>query len=223
MSRSPIYQQVTLGRDKLLNPPPEGTFRADVPVLLLPAAGRAIVSGGVPCCVEPVLGLPLIRHSIDAFRQAWPDAPVVCIVGQESKRVIDAIGPDVFYIQTANPDGGTGWATYEAFCLPELLESNPNIIISMGDRIVPRIIYEKLLTLHSGTNEQNEAVFSMTTAQYDPPMNRGRGRIVRDPNGRIVQILEEEDIVREENRLVRNSLLSLTEGNCPIYALRART
>ncbi|MDD3586563.1 MAG: hypothetical protein PHQ75_05230, partial [Thermoguttaceae bacterium] len=223
MNRSPIYQQVTLGRDKLLNPPPEGTFRPDIPVLLLPAAGRAIVSGGAPCCVEPVLGLPLIRHSIDAFRQAWPGAPVVCIVGQDSQRVADTVGGDVFYVQTANPDGGTGWATYEAFCLPELLESNPNIIISMGDRIVPRIIYEKLLSLHTDTSEQTQAVFSMTTVQYDPPMNRGRGRIVRDPSGRMMQILEEEEILREENRLVRNSLLSLTEGNCPIYVLRART
>jgi len=61
------------------------------------------------------------------------------------------------------------------------------------------------------------------TAQYEPPKNRGKGRVLRSPDGRVLRIIEEGDIAREADGPARQALLELTEGNCPLYALRAAT
>lgn len=47
--------------------------------------------------------------------------------------------------------------------------------------------------------------------------------MVRDGDGRVERIIEERDIQAMADGPQRRTLLSLTEGNCPLYAIRART
>ena len=46
---------------------------------------------------------------------------------------------------------------------------------------------------------------------------------MRDEEGRIHGIAEERDIQSETDESKRQLLLNLTEGNCPLYAIRAST
>jgi len=194
--------------------------RSGTPVLVVLAAGKGTRFGAAPKCIQPVRSLPLARHTIDAFRQLG--APrVVCLVGYEHERVAQALGPDNVYVLSEQPTGGTAYAAYEALCVPELRESNPLLIITMGDRIVPAAVFRRLLAAHS--SGPHEAGLTLLSALYIPPQNRGRGRVVRDRDGRVERIIEQRDIDAVADPDARRQLDGLVEGNCPLYAVRAAT
>lgn len=218
-----LCETVQLGPEKVLNTNAKthyGGVQADTPLLVVLAAGKGSRFGQAPKCIQPVCGVPLARHSIDAFRQ-FQSAPVVCIVGHRHDEVADALGNDNIYIQSDNPTGGTAFAAYEAFSLEEIQAHNPILIISMGDRVVTTSIFRRLYETHQ--LGQREADLTLLSALYEPPKNRGKGRIVRGDNRRVLRIIEQRDIDALEDGQRRQTLLQTQEGNCPLYAIRAAT
>lgn len=219
----PLSQTARLTPEKLLNP--EQLSRVDnlsaqKPVLVVLAAGKGTRFGQEPKCIQPVQGVPLAGHSIAAF-QRWTAAPVITIVGYRHGEVAAALGPDNLYVLSDNPTGGTAYAAYEAFCVPALTTNNPLLFITMGDRIAPPVIYARLWQTHC--DGDREADLTMLTAHYTPPGNSGKGRILRDEQGEVVRIVEEKDIAAEADEAGRQRLTNLTEGNCPLYLIRAQT
>jgi CTP:molybdopterin cytidylyltransferase MocA len=212
-----------LAPEKVLNPDSAGQFggiRAEAPVLVLLAAGKGTRFGQAPKCVQPVRGTPLARHSIDAFRRFSP-SPVVCVVGYRHEEVAAALGSDNVCVRTENPAGGTAFAAFEAFSVQELLDANPLVIVTMGDRIVTPSIYRQLCETHRAGPAEADLTF--LTAVYEPPRHVGKGRVVRNGQGRVARIIEQRDIDAIPDRLARRRLHELTEGNCPLYAVRAAT
>lgn len=201
---------------------------ADI-VLVLLAAGKGTRFGDNPKCASMVGGKPLARHTVDSFRQCLRNradesaskaerAGVVAAVGHRESDVMAAIGPEVLFIRSENPAGGTAFAAFEALGAPGLLESNPLVVIAMGDRIVPESVLARLLAEHRAG--EREADLTFLTAQYLPPKQRGKGRIRRDRTGRVFSIVEERDLPpgEVEEEAARGELV---EGNCPLYAARA--
>jgi hypothetical protein len=208
---------------KVLNPRSlalYGGVTEDAPVLLILAAGKGTRFGRDPKCIQPVHGTPLARHTIDAFRR-FSSSPVICMVGYRHKEVAEALGDDNVYVHSDNVVGGTAYAVFEAFSVPALLEKNPLVIITMGDRIVPSSVLRRLCATHESGAREADVTF--LTARYEPPKNRGKGRVLRAPDGRVLRIVEERDILAVEDGTSREALLNLTEGNCPLYAVRAAT
>ena len=235
-----IYQQVGLSSEKIRDPRNlRGSITSETPVLILLAAGKGTRFGASPKCIAPVLGKPLARHTIDNFLRLRPDVKVVGVVGYKHDEVSAALGGDAAYVVSENPVGGTAWAVYEAFSVSELIEKNPPVVISMGDRIIPSGLFRRILAVHFGREAGNEPVpsparqadLTMLTAVYDESRIKGKGRVVRDERKQIVRIMEERDIMAladadspggGEKRLLQNAFLSLNEGNCPLYVIRAR-
>lgn len=218
-----LAETACLSLDKLLAPLPDRSERDEAverPVLVLLAAGKGTRFGNDPKCIQPVRGVPLARHSILAFRRFNPAATVVAIVGYRHQEVAASLGPDSLYIRSDNPAGGTGFAAYEAFCLPELEARDRLLVITMGDRIVPAATFQRLWERHHA--EGHEADLTFLTAQYEPPRNRGKGRVLRDEQGRVQRIIEDREIAAERDVVTRQALANLTEGNCPLYVVRAR-
>ncbi len=238
-----IYQQVGLNSEKIRDPQNlRGSITSETPVLILLAAGKGTRFGTNPKCIAPVLGKPLARHSIDAFLRTIPGAKVLGVVGYKHDEVSAALGGDAVYVISENPVGGTAWAVYEAFSVSELIEKNPPVVISMGDRVVPGELFRRIMAVHFGDEAGNEpapdaeearqADLTMLTAVYDEARIKGKGRVVRDKRKRIVRIMEERDILAlsdadpaeggSEKKLLQNAFLSLNEGNCPLYVIRAK-
>jgi hypothetical protein len=219
----PLAQAVRLTPDKIINPAlltEAGRFTLDDKILVILAAGKGTRFGQNPKCIQPVHGTPLARHSIDAFR--WlTTSPVVCLVGYRHEEVAAALGDDNLYVLSDNPTGGTAFPAFESLCIPGMLEHNPLLIITMGDRIVPSRIFRWLWETHLAGSREADLTF--LTARYEPARIAGKGRVLRDEHGRVIRIIEERDITAEKDDLARQALLSLTEGNCPLYAVRAAT
>jgi hypothetical protein len=217
----PLRDAVRLTPEKILNPEILAFYRGvttDWPVLVVLAAGKGTRFGRDPKCIQAVYGTPLARHSIDAFRRFSP-SPVICLVGYRYREVSAALGNDNIYVRSDNPTGGTAFAAFEAFSVPALLEKDPLLIITMGDRIVPSSVFRRLAEIHRAG--VREADLTFLTALYEPPKHRGKGRVLRDEARKVVRIVEERDIVGEKDAALRQALLDLTEGNCPLYAIRA--
>ena len=209
-------------RDKILDPDTElrpGDPASDFMVLVVLAAGKGTRFGLAPKCIQLVHGTPLARLSIDAFRQLAP-GPAICLVGYRHDEVSAALGADNIYVRSENPAGGTAFAAFEAFCVPALLALNPLLVVTMGDRIVTPSIFRRLGETHRAGGR--EADLTMLTAEYEPPKHRGKGRVVRSEHGRVTRIVEQRDIDAMP-AAARRQLDDLTEGNCPLYVIRAAT
>jgi CTP:molybdopterin cytidylyltransferase MocA len=194
-------------------------IHATDPVLILLAAGKGTRFGEQPKCVQPVHGKPLARHTLDAFGQLSP-APCVCLVGYQSELVCAGLGRGNHLVRTDDPAGGTALAAMEAFCFEPLERVNPIVVVAMGDRVVPEGILRQLLEIHRAGSE---ATLTMLTADYDPPGHVGKGRVVRGRGGTITRIVEQRDIDGMPPGERRSELQDQTEGNCPLYAIRAAT
>lgn len=219
----PLCAAVTLSAGKIHNPDAPRQLAGlgtDAVVLVILAAGRGTRFGPAPKCVQPVHGRPLARHSIEAFRQVQP-MPVVCVIGHAHESVAAALGTDVVYVRSQNPTGGTALAAFEALSVPALLAANPRLVVSMGDRVVPASTFRRLIATHGAGD--GEADLTFLSAIYAPPTNQGKGRVVRDARQRVQRIVEQRDIDAEPDPRLRDHLHRLTEGNCPLYAVRART
>ncbi len=209
--------------EKILNPehPAIGAgITPDAHILVVLAAGKGTRFGHAPKCIQPVGGVPLARHSINEFRR-FSQSPCICLVGYRHEEVAAALGPASIFVHSENSAGGTAFAAMEAFSVPGLLEQNPLLTITMGDRIVPSSIFRRLAETHTANGR--EAALTFLSAIYEPPMNRGKGRVLRDANRQVSGIVEEKDILALSDETVRQSLLDLTEGNCPLYVIRAAT
>ena len=72
-----------LSKDKIFNPAAlsmDSGFDPESSVLVVLAAGKGTRFGQSPKCIQLVSGVPLARHSIDAFRRFSP-SPAICLVG----------------------------------------------------------------------------------------------------------------------------------------------
>jgi len=211
-----------LAADKLLNP--ERARQAfegapGRPVLLVLAAGKGTRFGTEPKCVQLVSGKPLARHSIDAFQRRY-GGPVVCLVHYRQDDVMAALGDDLVYVHSDDPTGGTAFAAYEAFSVPELRQRDPLLFVTMGDRVVPESVFARMEARHAGGAEQMPRL-TLLAARYEPPRHLGKGRIVRDANGSVSRIVEQRDIDAWSDEAQRTAWQDVTEANCPLYLLRA--
>jgi len=226
----PLRAAGAIDYEKILNPESQTFYSgigADAPVLVILAAGKGTRFGRDPKCIQPVHGTPLARHSIDAFRRFSP-SPVICLVGYRYEEVSGKLGSDNIYVRSDDPAGGTAFAAFEAFSVPALMEKNPALIISMGDRIVPSSIFRRIWEVHRAGAKEADLTF--LTAMYEPPKDRGKGRVMRDAGDRVVRIVEERDISAEAQSVAQQLRQSSaaarpaeTEGNCPLYVIRAAT
>jgi hypothetical protein len=219
----PLKNAARLAVEKIINSESlkiQGSITSDTPVLVNLVAGMGTRFGLEPKCIQRVNGIPLARYSIDAFRRIYK-SPSICIVGYRYHEVSTALGNDNIYVLSDNSKGGTAFAAFEALSVPDLIKKNPLLIVTMGDRIVPPSVFRNLLKMH--LTGENEADLTFLSADYEPPKNSGKGRVVRDAKDRVIKIIEEKDILAEKDPSIRQKLLNLTEGNCPLYCIRAES
>ena len=148
------------------------------------AAGKGVrMRSSLSKVLHKVCGKELVRHVVDAARAAKYDRVVVIVSPTNHDPIRDLLGDTVEYAVQADMLG-TGHAVLQA---KDLIGDVETVAVLNGD--VPLIRPETLRSL-SERHEVEDVRATLLTAHCDVP---GLGRVVRNSDGAITEIVEERD------------------------------
>jgi len=169
-------------------------------IILAAGQGRRMKSSK-PKVLHPIAGKPLLYYSLNVAREIRSQK-IIVVVGYQQEKIKETFSdPDIIYV-TQFSQLGTGHAVVSA---REVLAGFFGVILLLyGDiPLIKKATLEKLIGVH---HEGESLVTVLTTRMKEPT---GYGRIVRDKNGNIRKVIEEEDASPREKRI--------TEVNSGIY------
>jgi bifunctional UDP-N-acetylglucosamine pyrophosphorylase/glucosamine-1-phosphate N-acetyltransferase len=173
-------------------------------VIVLAAGEGTRMKSRTPKVLHEMCGRALVDHMLTAARDLGPERLIV-VIGHASEQVgahLAESSPDARAV-VQREQRGTGHAVRTV--LEELGTIAGTVLVTYGD--VPLLRTQtlaKLLERHAG---DGNAVTVLTAEVPDPT---GYGRIVRDPGGAVLEIVEEKDATPEQR--------AIKEMNSGIYA-----
>lgn len=177
--------------------------RGMVEAVVLAAGKGTRMKSDRPKVLHELAGRPLLDHVLDTARAAGVERTVV-VVGHQADRVKQACGaPDLEFV-LQEPQLGTGHAVQMAE--PALAADGWTVVLA-GD--VPLLSATTLSGLIAATRDRNAAATVLTCVVDDAG---AYGRIVKDPAGNLVKIVEARDATPEE--------LAIGEYNSGVYCYR---
>ena len=187
-------------------------MQGPVAVILAAGHGKRMKSDKAKVLHE-LCGKPMILYVVDAARRAGAKT-IVVVVGHGADQVRAALAdqPDVHFA-TQHQQLGTGDAVKSAKSVLGSYQGPALVIV--GDE--PLIRAEPLADLLA-RREASGAACLLGTAVVDDPT--GFGRIVRDPNGEFVAIVEQKDCTPEQ-RLIREVNPSCYVFDLPVWTCQS--
>ncbi len=175
-------------------------------VLILAAGKGERMRSDRPKVLHPVLGKPLLGHVLAAGKSLDPQK-IVVVVGHRSEDVRKAFEREAS-VEWVFQDQQLGTA-HAVLCAEKALQDfDGEVLILYGD--APLLRAETLKKMRAEASDQN-ADLLLATAHFQEPT--GYGRILRDSQGRIREIVEEKEASPDEKRV--------NEVNPGIYLLGA--
>jgi len=154
--------------------------------------------------LHPLLGRPMVTYAVETVRVLTGTAPVL-VVGREADAVRETVGDAAVFVEQAEQKG-TGHAVLQA--RDALQGKSDLVLVTYAD--MPLLTLDTLRQLVE-RQQQNDGPLTVLTLVTDDP--RGFGRIVRDGNGGVLEIVEEAVATPEE--------LAIRELNVGVYCFAA--
>lgn len=159
--------------------------------------------------LHDVGGLPMVVHTFRAAA-AVTDRPPVLVVGPDEDGVAALLGDEAVYAVQQRPLG-TGDAARAA--APLLREQTDQVAVTYAD--MPLLRAETIRRLATVQTESGAAVV-LLSVMGEPDSTFGR--VLRDPDGRVCEILEVAEAKRRPNT---EDLLAIRELNAGVYCYDA--
>jgi bifunctional UDP-N-acetylglucosamine pyrophosphorylase/glucosamine-1-phosphate N-acetyltransferase len=142
--------------------------------------------------MHPICGKPMVGHVIDILEKIEVERKVV-IVGHGAEMVQSYLGNRAEYALQSEQKG-TGHAVLQA---KELLQNEDGItIVICGDTpLVKAETLRKMIEVH----QSQKAAATILTAELSNP--EGYGRMLRNENGDVLQIIEQKDCSKAERAI----------------------
>lgn len=173
-------------------------------VIILAAGEGTRMNSTHPKVLHPVAGLPMIEYALENALSLRPQK-VFVVVGAHSQEVVRHIGKRAIPV-VQKKRLGTGHAVQQV--LPYLKNFKGHVAILSGDACLTRSkSVQALRQFH--LLQKGDA--SLLTAEVKDPF--GYGRIVRDRDGEVAQIVEEKDATGEER--------AIHEVNAGVYIFKS--
>ena len=184
-----------------------------VQIVILAAGNGTRMKNVVPKVLIPVKGKPMLQRLVEvSIESGLTQKPVVVVNERNEEQIKAVLGDSCFYaLQTEQL--GTGHAIS---CAKELLEGKAeSILVLNGDH--PFVSKETLHALYHLFSE-SKGVFTMATTKAEAFSGWQStlydfGRIIRDEQGSIIEIVEKKDATLEQ--------LEITEVNPAYYCFDA--
>ncbi len=149
----------------------------------------------VPKVLHALCGRSMLGHAIAAASELQPERLVVVAGHQREQVAAEAqrLDPDVTIV-TQEPQNGTGHAV--RMVVEALGALNGTVIVTYGD--MPLLRSETLQALNRDHATSDNAVTVLTAKVADP---YGYGRIVRDAQNHLTEIVEQRDATHAQQRI----------------------
>jgi len=186
----------------------DGGFAVSATLAIILAAGKSTrMKSDRPKVLHDICGRPMVAYVIDAAREAGAGR-VLLVVGHGHEQVREALAdePGVEFVLQAE-QGGTGHAV--GVCRSAVGEHDGAVLILCGDS--PLVRGETLGQLVRKREESGAACVLGTAILPDPT---GYGRIVRNTEGDIQEIVEHKDATPDQR--------AITEVNPSTYVFGRR-
>jgi bifunctional UDP-N-acetylglucosamine pyrophosphorylase/glucosamine-1-phosphate N-acetyltransferase len=172
-------------------------------IIILAAGQGTRMRSSLPKVLHKVADKPLLEHVYGLARSLAAEK-ISIIYGHGGEQVLAALAHlDVTWAEQKQ-QLGTGHAVMQ---VADSISDDATVLILYGD--VPLLRKETVEKLLPCTEAGS---LGLLTVNLDDP--HGYGRIVRDPTGRVLRIVEEKDATQEER--------AITEGNTGILAVNGR-
>ncbi|MDN4495384.1 bifunctional UDP-N-acetylglucosamine diphosphorylase/glucosamine-1-phosphate N-acetyltransferase GlmU [Ureibacillus aquaedulcis] len=139
--------------------------------------------------LHPVCGKPMVEHVVDNI-QSLNVSRIVTIVGHGAEKVKEQLGDKSEYV-LQEQQLGTAHAVIQAESILNGLEGTTLVVC--GD--TPLIQPETMKALYEHHNSQNAKATILTAVAGNPT---GYGRVIRDADGQVSQIVEQKDATPEQ-------------------------
>ncbi|MGP3913917.1 bifunctional UDP-N-acetylglucosamine diphosphorylase/glucosamine-1-phosphate N-acetyltransferase GlmU [Nonomuraea sp. 10N515B] len=173
-------------------------------VIVLAAGEGTRMKSRTPKVLHELCGRALVDHMLAAARDLGPERLIV-VIGHALEQVgghLAATSPDARAV-VQQEQRGTGHAVRTV--LEEVGTISGTVLVTYGD--VPLLRTQTLAALLERHAAEGNAVTVLTAEVPDPT---GYGRIIRDGNGAVLEIVEEKDATPEQR--------AIKEMNSGIYA-----
>lgn len=159
--------------------------------------------------LHPVCGKPMVEHVVDHI-QSLNVSRTVSIVGHGAEKVKEQLGDKSEYVLQAE-QLGTAHAVQQAESLIGDLEGTT--IVICGD--TPLIRPETMKALLEHHQQQNAKATILTAIAENPT---GYGRILRDEQGLVAQIVEQKDASLEQQKVTEINTGTYCFDNKALFA-----
>ena len=193
----PIRIQETIRENSQMN---------NIATIILAAGKGTRMKSDLPKVLHPLNDRPMVHYVIDVA-EAIGSEKIVLIVGHKKEMVREAVQSRMVEFAVQEPQLGTGHAVLQA--KPFFEDYQGDILVLSGD--VP-LLREQTIRSLMEIHRAETPVATLLTAEMDDPT--GYGRVVRDGQGFVKQIVEHKD-ADEEIRKIK-------EINVGIYIFRAK-
>lgn len=147
----------------------------------------------LPKALRQLRGKPLIGYVLDNLDFIAP-RDIVIVIGYMGDKVKEALGGEYRYVEQELPYNGTGKATE---CARKVLGDldEPVLVCYCDMPFLSRDTYRLMFETHISTGAGN----TLLAGIVDPPPPYGR--LIRDAQGRLVDIVEESAATPEQRRI----------------------
>ncbi len=164
----------------------------EIAAVILAAGKSTRMKSDISKLVHPLLGKPIIRHVVEACRDAGIGR-IIIVVGHEAEQIRRVLGEEVEYVEQKELLG-TGHALMTA--APLLRNFTGDLLVTVGDApLLSPEFWQELLARHRHTNAA--ATFAATVFERTFPY----GRVLRDAEGHVRAVVEASDCTPEQLQL----------------------
>ncbi len=175
--------------------------------ILLAAGQGTRMKSSHPKVLHQILGRPMIAYLIDTLKSIGV-ADILVVVGYQAEKVMAALTGDGVRFVVQEPQGGTGHAVQVA--MQAVPPDAPTVMVLCGDvPLISRDSVAKLSSLHQASGA------AVTVQTVELPDGAHYGRVVRDDQGRVL------DVVQSKDAHYRPDILAIREINTGAYCFDA--
>jgi bifunctional UDP-N-acetylglucosamine pyrophosphorylase / glucosamine-1-phosphate N-acetyltransferase len=163
-----------------------------VQCVILAAGQGTRMKSQMPKVLHQIVGEPMVQYAIDAATSIGSRRPIV-VIGHGAEQVQNAIGDRVDFVLQV-PQLGTGHALLQARA--KIDPGCATMLVLYGD--TPFLSAETIRHLLDAHRAAQAALSLVTFTPLDPALY---GRIVRDDNGRLLDIVEYKEATPEQRAI----------------------